>query len=368
MKIIFLGTPEIAKVCLEEILKSKHQVVAVVTKPDKPSGRGNKIQMSPVKVFALEQGIPVYQFKNINQEGVEILKSLKPDVLVLVAFGQILGDKILNIALPINLHGSLLPKYRGPSPIQTAILKGEKLSGVSVIKMAGEVDAGDILIQKKLNIDDDDTSGTLFNKMAILGGQALVESLDLIESGKDVFVSQEHKDATFTTMLTKENAKLDFNEKTANIVNKIRAYNPSPVAFFELDGVKYKVFKARKIELGKEFSQGFNQEFNQVFKHKIMQEVNQNFKQEIMQEFKQNFKQEIMQGVNQDFNQEIVQNFENKKFKNGEIVVSSSKDGLIIKTSDGFVEILEIQQPNGNKLTAKQFLNGKSFKVGTILF
>ena len=347
MKIIFLGIPEIAKVCLEEILKSKHQVVAVVTKPDKPSGRGNKIQMSPVKVFAVEQGIPVYQFKNINQEGVEILKSLKPDVLVLVAFGQILGDKILNIALPINLHGSLLPKYRGPSPIQTAILKGEKLSGVSVIKMAGEVDAGDILIQKKLNIDDDDTSGTLFNKMAILGGQALVESLDLIESGKDVFVSQEHKDATFTTMLTKENAKLDFNEKTANIVNKIRAYNPSPVAFFELDGVKYKVFKARKIE-PKEFSQ--------------------EFKQEIMQEFKQNFKQEIMQGVNQDFNQEIVQNFENKKFKNGEIVVSSSKDGLIIKTSDGFVEILEIQQPNGNKLTAKQFLNGKSFKVGTILF
>lgn len=319
MKIIFLGTPEIAKVCLDKILKSKHEILAVVTKPDKPSGRGNKIQMSPVKIFALEKGLPVYQFKNINQEGVKTLKSLKPEVFVLVAFGQILGEKILNIALPINLHGSLLPKYRGPSPIQTAILKGEKFSGVSVIKMVNEVDAGDVLIQKKLKIDDDDTSETLFNKMAILGGQALVESLDLIESGKNIFVPQKHENASFTSMLTKENAKLDFNNKTDEIINKIRAYNPSPVAFFELEGVKYKVFKARKIEFEKEF------------------------------------------------NQEILQSFKNKKLLNGEIVIASSKEGLIIKTLDGFIEILEIQQPNGNKLTAKQFLNGTSFKVGTII-
>lgn len=309
MRIIFLGTPEIAKICLEEILKSEHQVVAVVTKLDKPVGRGNKIQMSPVKKLALEKDLPVFQFKNINKEGIEILKSLQPDVLVLVAFGQILGDEVLNIALPINLHGSLLPKYRGPSPIQTAILNGEKISGVSIIKMAGEVDAGDILLQKEIVIEEDDTSETLFNKMAVLGGKQLVESLNLISKNKAVFTKQEHSKATFTSMLTKENAKLNFNQKTANIVNKIRAYNPSPVAFFELDGVKYKIYKARE------------------------------------------YKSDI----------------QNKNFSNGEVIFSSSKEGLVIKTADGFLEILEIQYPNSNKLNIKQFLNGRDFSVGTII-
>jgi methionyl-tRNA formyltransferase len=313
MKIIFLGTPEIAKVCLNEILKSEHQVLAVVTKPDKPAGRGKKLQMSPVKEFALEKNIPVYQFKNINQEGFEILKNFKPDVLVLVAFGQILKQDILNIALPINLHGSLLPKYRGPSPIQTAILKGEKETGVSIIKMVDEVDAGDILLQKKVSIDNDDTSGSLFEKIADAGAKAIVESLDLINKNKIVFVPQEHEKATYTLMLTKENSKLDFNDTLINIINKIRAYNPSPVAFFELDNVKYKVYKA-----------------------KICDDAN------------------------------IVSN-NNKTFSNGEIVCASTKQGLIIKTADGFIEILEIQYPNSNKLDAKTFLNGRKLVEGSII-
>lgn len=353
MKVIFLGTPEIAKICLEEILKSEHQVMAVVTKPDKPVGRGNKIQMTPVKTLALGKGIPVYQFKNINKDGVEVLKKFNPDVLVLVAFGQILGEEILKIALPINLHGSLLPKYRGPSPIQSAILNGEKISGVSVIKMANEVDAGDILIQKELSIEDEDISETLFNKMAVLGGKALVESLDLISNNKAVFTVQEHKNATFTSMLTKENAKLDFNKKTAEIVNKIRAYNSSPVAFFELDGVKYKIYKAREFKSDLNSDAHFNVANGQVEKIRPKNDARNK-----MEESGRNIANSKIE-----FNEYI----KNKKFSNGEIVCSSSKQGLVIKTSDGFIDILEIQYPNGNKLNIKQFLNGRSFKIGTII-
>lgn len=319
MKIIFLGTPEIAKVCLNEILKSEHQVLAVVTKPDKPAGRGKKIQMSPVKELALKKHIPVYQFKNINQDGVEILKNFNPDVLVLVAFGQILKQDILNIALPINLHGSLLPKYRGPSPIQTAILKGEKQTGVSIIKMIDEVDAGDVLLQKEVEINDEDNSGSLFEKIADTGAKAIVEGLDLISSKKAVFVPQEHKKSTYTSILTKENSKLDFNESSFNIVNKIRAYNPSPVAFFELNNVKYKVYKAK---------------------------IRNNFNTENSTDNKKN---------------------SGKIFLNGEIACASIKQGLVIKTADGFIEILEIQYPNSNRLDAKKFLNGRKLEVGNII-
>ncbi|MDD3232115.1 MAG: methionyl-tRNA formyltransferase [Clostridia bacterium] len=325
MKIVFLGTPEIAKVCLDEILRSHHKVVAVVTKPDKPAGRGKKIQMSPVKMLALEKKLPVFQFENINEDGVNILKKLKPDVLVLVAFGQILKQEILDIALPINLHPSLLPKYRGPSPVQSAILNGETETGISIIKMANDVDAGDVLLQNKIAISPDDNSQTLFEKLAKLGGKVLVECLDLIEQNKSVFTPQSHSEATFTSIITKQSSKLDFNNNTADLINKIRAYSPSPAAFFELDGTKYKVFKA--------------------------QEINGNESKNISQQL--TTEKEI--------------NLMNTEKKAGEIVVASNSQGLIIKTADGYIEILELQFPNSARMSAKNFLNGRNIKISSMI-
>ena len=309
MRILFLGTPEIAKTCLECIVNSnKYEILGVVTKMDKPAGRGKKLVETPVKTYAKSVGLEVFQFENFKQDGEKLIETLKPDVLVLVAFGVILSDKILSLALPINLHGSLLPLYRGPSPIQTAILRGEKQTGVTVMKMAKEVDSGDVLLQKVVEISEDDTSKTLFEKMASVGGEALVEALDLIENGKAVFVPQEHSKATFTSILTKENARLDFSDTAKNIVNKIRAYNPNPVAYLVVGELRLKVYSARLKEL--------------------------------------------------DLNLD--------DFKNGEVVMASGKTGLVIKASDGFVECVDLQAPNGKVMTAKNLLNGLKIPIGMV--
>lgn len=307
MNIVFLGTPEIAKVCLEKLYESGHNILAVVTNPDKPTGRGNKLTESPVKTFAKSKGLKVLQYQSISKEGVQDLKALKPDALVLVAFGQILSEEILSIALPINLHGSLLPALRGPSPIQTAILEGLSQTGVSVMKMEKGVDTGDVLLQKTIDILPEDNSSTLFAKMAHLGADALVEALEILENGTAVWKSQDHQQATFTKMLTKENAKLDFSDTAQNIVNKVRAYNPNPVAFFELDGQKFKVFEAKVVKM------------------------------------------------------------ENQGFQCGQIALAGAKTGLVIKAQDNFVEIVTIQAPNGKKMLAKDFLNGKKIEVGARL-
>ena len=305
MKIVFLGTPEIARVCLEEILKSKHEVLAVVTNPDRPSGRGNKLLPSPVKTFAESKGLKVLQYEKISKQGVDDLRALTPNALVLVAFGQILSPEILDIALPINLHGSLLPKLRGPSPIQTAILNGETQTGVTIMKMAESVDSGDVLLQETVDIAPTDTSETLFAKMASVGAKTLVRALDILESGNAVWTPQNHQDATFCQMLTKENAKIDFACTTAQIVNKVRAYNPNPVAYFVLNGEKFKVFEARAI------------------------------------------------------------NFDGQG-KVGQVICANAKQGLIFKTADGFVEMEIITAPNSKKMQAKQYLAGKKINVGEI--
>ena len=308
MNIVFLGTPEIARVCLAEILTTKHKVLAVVTNPDRPAGRGKKLTPSPVKTFALEKGLKVLEFSNVSKEGVEIIKSLKPDALVLVAFGQILSPEILDIALPINLHGSLLPALRGPSPIQSAILNGLTESGVSVMKMAKGVDSGDVLLQEKVQILPTDNSGTLFNKMAQVGAKAICCALDVIEKKQDVWTPQNHKQATYCQMLTKENAKLDFCDTTQNIINKIRAYNPNPVAFFEINGEKFKVFSANQVTYNT-----------------------------------------------------------NNNLPCGTVCEASPKNGLIIKTQNGFLEILEMQAPNSKRMPAKSYLSGKKIEVGTVI-
>lgn len=298
MNIVFLGTPRIAMQCLEEILNSKHKVLAVITQQDKPVGRGKKIAFNPVKTLALEKNIPLHQFKSVSKEGVEIIKSLKPDCLVLVAYGQILSKEILDIALPLNLHPSLLPSLRGPSPIQTAILQGLTKTGLTVMKMEPTLDSGDILMQQEIEIEPQETSQTLFEKMGQNGGKLLVEALNQIESGNFKFTPQDHSKATFTSMLTKQNAALDFQNQTATeIVNKVRAYNPNPMAYFVVNDVKYKVFSAEvsKVESSK---------------------------------------------------------------KAGEIISADRKNGLVFQTKQGAVEIIILGAPNGKAMNAKDFLNG----------
>ena len=298
MKVIFLGTSEFAVHCLKALLASKHEVLAVVCQPDKPSGRGNKLCAPPVKKFALENNLKIYQFDKIKVDGVEVLKNLGADVLAVASYGQILSQEILDIALPINVHGSLLPKYRGASPIQSAIINGEKETGITIIKMAFAVDAGDILLQEKIKIEADDNSVTMFEKLGLLGGKMLVEALDIIQAGKAKFVPQNESEATFTKILTKESAKIDFSKTSDEIVNKVRGYLSGPVAFFEHAGEHYKVFSARKVEGNFAASEGV-------------------------------------------------------------ILASSSRDGLVFKTADGGVEILELQAPGGKRMLAKAFLNGK---------
>ena len=203
MKVIFLGTPEFACECLKGILSSKHQVVCVVCQPDKPSGRGNKLCPPPAKLLALENNIPVYQFNKIRVDGVETLKSLNADIMVTAAYGQILSQEIIDICPHkiINVHGSLLPKLRGASPIQTAILHGDKTTGITIMETEAGVDTGAIYMQEQMAIDDNDTYGTLSEKLSKMGAKMVVDALDLIESGKAVKVKQNDDEATFTKMI-----------------------------------------------------------------------------------------------------------------------------------------------------------------------
>lgn len=306
MKIVFMGTPHFGKICLEHLVNSRHEVVAVVCATDKPSGRGNKLCMPEVKVFAIEKGIPVYQFEKIRFEGVEILKSLNADIFVTASFGQILSQEIIDIPKYniINVHGSLLPKYRGASPIQTALLRGEKTTGVTIMRTDAGVDTGDILLQQEFEILEDDNCETLMNRCANIGGKLLIEALDLIENGRAVYIKQNEDLATKTKMFKKENSKINFEKPANKICNKIRAYSPNPACYFKFDGEKYLVYKAKKVEA------------------------------EIPH-----------QGC-------------------GQLVVANPKQGLVFSCEDGFVEILELKPENKKIMTAKAFLNGKKLEVG----
>ena len=251
MRIVFLGTPDFAVLPLESIIKSgKDTVVAVITNKDKPTGRKQILTAPPVKETALKYNIPVYQYDKIRIEGVNDLKNLNPDIMITCAFGQILSQEILDIAKygVINIHGSLLPKYRGASPIQYAILNGEKESGITVMQTDIGIDTGDIILQEKVKIEDSDTAKELFDKLSILGAKCILKALDLIRDNKATFIKQKEEDATFSKIIKKESAKIDFSDTKENIINKIRAYNPWPVAFFEYNGQNIKVFMAKSDE------------------------------------------------------------------------------------------------------------------------
>lgn len=246
MKIVFLGTPDFAVESLQAVYDAGHEILAVVTQPDKERNR-REVTFSPVKQRALDLGLKVLQFSKIREEGEEILRELAPDVMVTCAYGQIISQSILDIPKygVINVHASLLPLFRGSSPIQWAILTGQKRTGVSIMRTALQVDSGDVLLQKSVDIGEDETAGELFDRLANLGAEALVEGLGLIESGRAVFTPQDHSKATHYPMLSKEDGHIDWNSSAQEILCKIRGMNPWPSAYCYLDGKIFKIWRAK---------------------------------------------------------------------------------------------------------------------------
>ncbi len=230
--IVFLGTPDFAVPSLKALVDNGYNVKAVFTQPDRPKGRGNKVAFSPVKEFALEHSIPVFQPQKIRLEP-ELLESLKPDLMVTAAFGQILSQRNLDAARLgcVNVHGSLLPAYRGSSPIQWAVINGEKETGITTMFTALGVDSGDILLQEKLLIGENETAGELFDRLASLGASTLIKTVKMIENGTAKRIPQDEALATHFPMLSKENARIDFSQPAEKIKNFVRGMNPWPVAW-----------------------------------------------------------------------------------------------------------------------------------------
>lgn len=308
LNILFMGTPDFAKESLEAIYEAGHKIVAVVTNPDKPKGRGMKLISTPVKEFSLEKNIPIYQPQKIrnNQEFIELVKSLKPDVICVVAYGKILPKEILEIPKLgcINVHGSLLPKYRGAAPIQWAVLNGDKTTGITTMYMDIGMDTGDIILKEEVEIGDDETTGELWDRLSKIGGDLLVETLKQIENGTAPREKQ-GEDFTLAPMLDKSIAKIDWENKTAeDIKNLVRGLNPIMGAYTFLNNKKIKFWK---VDIAK------NIQFDQD-------------------------------------NMNIL--------KNGTVVVSDQRDGLFIKTKDGILKVLEIQGENAKKMNIGDFLRG----------
>lgn len=309
MRIVFLGTPDFAVKPLESIIENGYNVVAAITNPDKPVGRKQTITACPVKETALRHGIPVYQYTKIRNEGVEDLKALKPDLMVTCAFGQILSQEILDIPTigTINIHASLLPKYRGSSPIQWAIINGEKVTGITIMFTDVGVDTGDIILQDELQIEDTDTAGTLFDKLSVLGSKSVIKAIEAIETGTYTRTKQDETKATHTKFFNKESGLLDFNKTADEIVNLVRGLNPWPVAYFMYKGEKIQVYSAE--------------------------------------------------------NKNSVYNAEP-----GTVVSADKKTGLIVNVNGGSVRLNTLKKSGGKLMSDTDFLNGNRILPGEKLF
>jgi methionyl-tRNA formyltransferase len=307
MKIVFMGTPDFAKESLETLYNAKYEILAVVTNPDRPKGRGMKMIASPVKEFALEKGIKIYQPEKVrnNEEFISEIKALKPDVICVVAYGKILPKEILEIPSKgcINVHGSLLPKYRGAAPIQWAVLNGDKKTGVTTMYMDVGMDTGDMILKQETQIGEDETTGELWERLSKIGGDLLVKTLKEIENKTAPRIKQ-GDDFTMAPMLDKSMAKIDWENKTAlEIKNLVRGLNPIMGAYTFLNGKKIKFWK---VDVAKDIFADGDMEF----------------------------------------------------MKNGTVIVSDKRDGIYIKTKDGILKVLEIQGENAKKMPIQDYLRG----------
>lgn len=315
MKIVFMGTPDFSAVVLEK-LNSVYPVSAVVTGLDKPVGRGYNLAPSPLKVKAIELGIPVLQYAKVSREGLDDIRALQPDVIVTAAFGQILSDAFL--AIPkfavLNVHASLLPKYRGSSPIQWSIINGDEKTGITIMKTVKAVDAGDVLLEKETEIGKKETAGELFDRLAILGGEAIVEAISLVECGKATFTPQDESEVTHCSMINKGDGLVDFSKSAKEIDCFVRGMTPWPSAYTHIGEKTLKIFDVEKVELSD------------------LQKSNDRF--------------------------------ENAKF--GEVVLADKNHGLIVKVADGFIRLHVIQLEGSKRMDDTQFLLGRKIDVGTI--
>ena len=247
MRIVFMGTPDFAAASLQKLLDEGFEVVGVFTQPDRPKGRGMAMQPSPVKEIAVAANLPVFQPEKMRDgTALRQLSTLNPDILVVVAYGRILPDEIL--ALPrygaVNVHGSLLPKYRGAAPIQAAVLNGDEITGVTTMYLAHDMDAGDIIFSEETPIGEFETSGELFDRLKDMGAALLVKTLRAIEDGTAPRIPQDHSAATYVTMLDKSVCPIDWNRSPRQIVKQICGLQPWPVATMELEGETFRVFAA----------------------------------------------------------------------------------------------------------------------------
>ena len=306
MKVIYFGTPDFAVKPLEKLIEYS-EVVAVVTQPDRPVGRSNKPVPCAVKQCAMSHNIPVLQYEKIRKEGVDDLKALNADMMVSCAYGQIFSKEILDIT-PLgmyNIHGSILPKYRGSAPIQWSIINGEEYCGITILKTDIGLDDGDILLTYPVKINKDETSGELFDRLSVVGADAIIDAVKLLETGNYTLTPQDPNEATTCKMLSPEMSTLDFAMPAKQIVNMIHGINPWPVAKVEIEGNMFKVFRATE--------------------------------------------RTDLSG------------------KPGEVVVASNKQGLVVACGENAVEFVEIQPQNGKKMPAKSYLNGKSIPLGVIV-
>lgn len=311
MKVVFFGTPEYAVPSLQKIIDSRHEVVAVVSQPDKAKGRSNKIVPTPVKALAMNYNIPVFQFERIRKDDISELLNIPADIYVTCAYGQILGENILNAPKygVINLHGSLLPKYRGASPVQCALINNESITGVTVLKSEIGMDDGDIITSRSIDIDSNDNAISLFDKLSILSAEMIVPVLDDIERGIATYTSQNHDVATHCTMFKSDSGVVDFNWTATKIVGLIKGLAMWPNVRITIDDVYFKLYNAQVSNLNP-------------------------------------------------------MNYSSQPV--GSIVMADNRHGLHIKCGDGIVEITEFLPINSKKMTAKSYLNGKTIKLGSI--
>ncbi|HRX13950.1 MAG TPA: methionyl-tRNA formyltransferase [Eubacteriales bacterium] len=244
MKIVFLGTPVFAVNALTAI-HAKHEILAVITQPDKAGNRG-KIVSPPVKIKADELGLAVFQFDNINIDGVEIIEKLKPDVMITAAYGQLLSDKILSVAKQgtLNIHASLLPKYRGASPINSVLINGESETGITTMRTVKKMDAGDVLLSKVFPLNNNINAGELTEKLSQLGAEAIISALELIEKGQATYTPQDESQATFCKKITAKIERIDWSKSANEIHNLIRGLSPTPCAWSMLNGKRLKIIES----------------------------------------------------------------------------------------------------------------------------
>lgn len=319
MKIIFMGTPDFSVGTLEALIQAGHEISLVVTQPDKPKGRGKNMQFSPVKEAALTHGLEVYQPKRIRDpECVEYLRKQEADIMVVVAFGQILSKEILEMPRfgCVNVHASLLPKYRGAAPIQWAVIHGEKVTGVTTMRMDEGIDTGDMILKEEVKLREDETGGSLFDRLAETGAELCVRTLEEIAKGTAKYTPQNQEEATHTSMIRKQLGEIDWKKPARELECLIRGLNPWPSAYTYLDGKTLKIWKA---------------------------------------EVRDNDQEEAIESGNASVTGEALE---------PGTIIKVMKDAIEVQTGQGILILKELQLEGKKRLSADAFLRGFSVEAG----